>query len=101
MNLTINAIAAIDHDHGKIIIATGIRQKEERIYVSVSDNGRGIDPFISDKIFDPFFTTRQEEGGTGLGLSVTHNLVKVHDGEITFESEKGKGTTFTIKLPVS
>ena len=99
LNLTINAIQAIDHDVGKIKIATGVQKKDGRIFISVSDNGRSIDPTVSDKIFDPFFTDKQAEGGTGLGLSVTYNLVKAHEGEITYKSQKGKGTTFTVFFP--
>ena len=101
LNLTINAAQAIDHGHGKVKIKTGFKKRDEQIFISVSDNGRGIDPAISNKIFDPFFTDKQAEGGTGLGLSVTYNLVKAHDGEITFQSEKGIGTTFTVFFPTT
>ena len=67
----------------------------------MSDNGQGIDLAIADRIFDPFVTNRQAEGGTGLGLSITYNLVNAHNGEITFETAKGKGTTFKISLPLN
>ena len=100
LNLILNAIQAIDHNQGRIKITTGIKATEGKIYISVSDNGRGIDPSISDKIFDPFVTTQQAEGGTGLGLSVTYNLVKAQGGEITFQSQEGKGTVFTVVFPV-
>ncbi len=99
LNLTLNAIQAIDHDQGRIKIRTGIQETDAKIFISVSDNGRGIAPSISDKIFDPFVTTRQAQGGTGLGLSVTYNLVKAQDGEITFRSQEGKGTTFRVVFP--
>ncbi|RLB80478.1 MAG: hypothetical protein DRH17_11830 [Deltaproteobacteria bacterium] len=99
LNLIINAIEAINHDRGRVVVATGFQQKDKRIFISISDNGRGIDPSISDKLFDPFVTDRQTEGGTGLGLSITYKLVEAHDGEITFQSEKGKGTTFTVFFP--
>lgn len=99
LNLVVNAVQAIDHDHGKIKITTGFQNKDGRIIVSITDNGRGIDPDISDKLFDPFITDKQAEGGTGLGLSVTYSLVKAHDGEIFFQSHKGKGTTFAIYFP--
>ena len=99
LNLIVNAIEAIEHEEGKIQIITKYQNRKRRISVLISDNGRGIDPNISDSIFDPFVTTRQTEGGTGLGLSVAYNLVKAHDGEITFKSLKGKGTTFTISFP--
>jgi signal transduction histidine kinase len=100
VNLLINALQAIDHDQGKIKLTTGVTKKDARVFISVADNGRGIDPSISDKIFNPFVTTRQAEGGTGLGLSVTYSLVKAHDGEITFESKVGKGTVFTVSFPI-
>lgn len=99
LNLAINAIQAIDHEYGKIKITTGLQNKDGRIYISISDNGRGIDPAISDKIFDPFVTDKQSDGGTGLGLSVTYSLVQSHDGEITLKSKPGEGTTFTVFFP--
>jgi signal transduction histidine kinase len=101
LNLTINAVQAIGHEHGEIKIVTGLQKKDGRVFISISDNGRGIDPSIRDKLFDPFVTDKQTKGGTGLGLSITHSLVKAHDGEITFQSEQGKGTTFTISFPTA
>lgn len=78
---------------------TGFQKKDERIFLSISDNGHGIDPSISDKIFDPFVTNKQAENSTGLGLSITNNLVKDHKGEINFQSRNGKGTAFTVYFP--
>lgn len=101
LNLIINAFQAIDHDEGRVEIVSGIKRKDERVFLSVSDNGRGIDPSISNRIFDPFFTDRQAEGGTGLGLSITHSLVKDHEGKIVFQSQKGEGTTFTVSFPTT
>jgi PAS domain S-box-containing protein len=101
LNIIINAIQAIDHDQGKIKITTGFQNKNGRIYIAISDNGRGVAPSISDKIFDPFVTDKQAEGGTGLGLSVTYSLVKAHEGEISFKSREGKGTTFTVSFPTT
>ena len=99
LNLVINAVQAIDHDQGVVRIATGFQNKDRRIFVSITDNGCGVAPDISDKLFDPFVTDKQAEGGTGLGLSVTYSLVNAHDGEIVFQSHKGKGTTFTVFFP--
>jgi PAS domain S-box-containing protein len=99
LNLIINAVQAIDHDQGVVRIATGFQNKDRRIFVSITDNGCGVAPDISDKLFDPFVTDKQAEGGTGLGLSVTYSLVNAHDGEIIFQSHKGKGTTFTVFFP--
>jgi PAS domain S-box-containing protein len=101
MNLLLNASEAIDHDPGKIKVITGFKKIKGRLYVSVSDNGRGIDPSVAQRIFDPFVTTGQTSGGTGLRLSVSYSLVKAHGGDIHFLSEKGKGTTFTVTLPAT
>jgi len=98
LNIIINAIQAIDHNHGKIRVLTGLQNEGGCIFISISDNGKGIDPSISDRLFDPFVTNKQATGGTGLGLSVTYSLVKAHDGEVTFHSRKGK-TTFTVFFP--
>ena len=99
LNIIINAVQAINHDHGKIQISTGFQIKDGRLYIRIQDNGRGINPLISDKIFLPFVTDKQSEGGTGLGLSVTYSLVKAHEGEIIFQSEEGQGAAFTVYLP--
>jgi len=99
LNIIINAIQAIDHDQGMLKILTGFQINDGRIYIRISDNGKGISPMISDKIFLPFVTDKQAEGGTGLGLSVTYSLVKAHEGEISFQSRPGEGTTFSVYLP--
>jgi CheY-like chemotaxis protein len=101
LNLILNAMEAIDHDQGKIKAKTRFQQKRERVHISVADNGHGINPDISDNIFDPFVTDKQAEGGTGLGLSVTYNLVHALNGEITFKSQRGKGSTFNLFFPTS
>lgn len=99
LNLIINGYQAIDHEEGKVTIRTGLEKQAGRIYLSVSDNGRGIDPSMAKKLFNPFVTDRQSEGKVGLGLSVTYNLVKAHNGEITFDSRKDGGTIFTVRFP--
>jgi signal transduction histidine kinase len=99
LNITINAIHALNHDRGEIEITTGLRIKDGMVYIRITDNGRGISPAIADKIFLPFVTDKQSEGGTGLGLSVTYSLVKAHDGEIDFETSRDRGTSFNIYLP--
>ncbi len=95
MNLVINAKDAIE-EKGEIRIR--LRKENKYIILYVEDTGRGIEPEIMDKIFDPFFTTKKEKG-TGLGLTVVYDIVKKHEGDIDVISEKGKGTTFIIKLP--
>ena len=66
----------------------------------VKDTGHGIPPHLLDRIFDPFFTTKDKGEGTGMGLSVVHGIVKAHGGVITVQSELGKGSTFSVFLPV-
>jgi len=71
------------------------------VLISVSDNGQGIPQNIVDKIFQPFFTTKPTGQGTGLGLSLSYDIVKAHDGELKVETKEGEGTTFIISLPVN
>ncbi len=71
------------------------------VRVSVTDNGKGIEPDIADRIFDPFFTTKGFGHGSGLGLASVFGIVKNHDGIVDFETRLGKGTTFNIYLPLS
>lgn len=67
--------------------------------LQISDTGVGIPEDVLPQIFDPFFTTKPADEGTGLGLSVLHGIVKSHEGEVSVESEPGKGSTFTVRLP--
>lgn len=97
LNLLVNAAHAT-REGGEVLIIT--RGEGERVVVTVSDTGCGIAPEHLTRIFDPFFTTKPVGEGTGLGLSVTYSIVERHSGEITIESELGKGTTFTVTLPV-
>ena len=71
----------------------------DKVFISVKDNGPGIPPRILDKIFQPFFTTKPTGQGTGLGLSLSYDIVKAHGGEIKVESKEGEGTVFIIQLP--
>lgn len=100
MNLLVNAAQAID-EWGKIIIKTQMIEEKNRkfLQIIINDNGAGIPEKNLDKIFDPFFTTKQVGKGTGLGLNITHKVIKKHNGSITVNSKVGKGTTFIISLP--
>ncbi|BBO88788.1 PAS domain S-box protein [Desulfosarcina ovata] len=71
------------------------------VRISVTDTGKGIDPAISHRIFDPFFTTKEFGSGSGLGLASVFGIVKNHGGIVDFESHTGRGTTFSVYLPVS
>lgn len=91
-NLIKNAAESIDAK-GKIIIGLG-SPRNKRIYLTIRDNGTGIDPEKAKHIFDPFYTTKPD--GTGLGLSIIHRIIDTYDGMIDFESIPDKGTLFTI-----
>jgi len=99
MNLLINAHQAIDK-RGTIFIDTA-RPGDDRIEVTIRDTGSGIPGGNLEKIFDPFFTTKKSDQGTGLGLSVSYGIVKQHGGDIQVESTIGKGTVFTVVLPLN
>ncbi|HRH51133.1 MAG TPA: ATP-binding protein [Panacibacter sp.] len=81
-------------------VSVSTKKANGKIEVSVKDNGNGIPQKIVDKIFQPFFTTKPTGQGTGLGLSLSYDIVKAHSGEIKVESKEREGTTFTIHLPV-
>ena len=100
LNLFHNALQAMPTG-GKLIIQTSTCQQDGRKWVaaSITDTGDGISEKDRERIFEPFFTTRSEQGGTGLGLSVTYGIISDHGGEIDVESELGKGTNFTVRLP--
>ncbi len=98
MNLLCNAEDAIE-DKGNVWITT--REENELAAVEIRDDGPGIPPDVKSKIFDPFFSTKPIGEGTGLGLSIAYGIVEQHHGTISVESEAGKGTTFTLKLPLS
>ena len=97
MNLLVNASQAIE-DKGRICITT--RRDGEQVRISFQDSGCGIASENIDKVFEPGFTTKAVGHGTGLGLSISYKIVQAHRGNIAVESEVGKGTTFTITLPV-
>jgi len=74
-----------------------ITHEAKTVRIKVSDSGVGIPKEAAERIFEPFFTTKEK--GTGLGLSIVYSIIKKHDGEISVESEEGKGSTFIIDLP--
>ena len=96
--LLVNAIEAVDGD-GRIVVTT--QKKDEKLWVSIEDNGSGILEESLAQIFDPGFTTKGVGVGTGLGLSICHQIVQDHNGTIEVESEVGQGTTITTILPYS
>ena len=114
LNLVNNAFYAV-HEKAKsgplgykpeVVISS--KQTEKGVELSVKDNGNGIPEHIKEKIFQPFFTTKPTGSGTGLGLSLSYDIVKAHGGELRVESKEGQGLTggevgtiFTIQLPLS
>jgi signal transduction histidine kinase len=103
LNLVVNAAHAIGdgvaagRPRGRIVVST--RYADGHTVVQIRDTGIGIPPEIHDRIFDPFFTTKEIGRGTGQGLAIAHAVVRKHGGAISFASEVGVGTTFTIRLP--
>jgi len=97
LNILINAIEAIEHDHGILTVIT--RKENEKCVVTISDNGKGIKKEDLDQLFVPFFTNKQN--GTGLGLTNMQNIILNHKGSISVQSELEKGTAFTISLNLS
>lgn len=100
LNLINNAAQAIESGTGEITLTTRM-EGADRVAVEIADNGKGIPPEIMSKIFDPFFTTKAVGKGTGLGLSISYKIIEQHGGSINVDSIVGKGTRFTIVLPLT
>jgi PAS domain S-box-containing protein len=102
LNLLVNAAHATPtgsrDDHQ---IDVRIEQRGEQVCVSISDTGSGIAEEVKPRIFDPFFSTKAAQNGMGLGLYITQSIVHDHEGELTFESTPGVGTTFRVHLPTT
>ena len=107
LNLINNAFYAVSErqkregEGYKPMITIQTRKADNRVCITVSDNGNGIPQNILDKIFQPFFTTKPTGSGTGLGLSLSYDIVKAHGGEIKVETKEGEGSEFIIQLPVA
>ena len=99
LNLIINAADAMN-GAGTLKITTTLNPSTHCIDIDIKDTGHGISPENMEKIFDPFFTTKETGHGVGLGLAISYGIVKEHHGALTVESELGKGTTFTVSLPL-
>ena len=100
VNLIVNAAEAMN-GNGKLTLSTRFNSLEHFIELEFADTGYGISRENLEKIFDPFFTTKDTGHGVGLGLAISYGIVKEHKGTISVESEPGKGTTFTVRLPVT
>ena len=97
-NLVKNAIQSIPENQSKKSVIVAIKKVETNVLISVKDNGIGIELENSDRIFEPKFTTKSS--GMGLGLGIIKNIIENYKGTITFESQFGQGTTFTVSLPL-
>lgn len=96
LNIIKNAFEAMPSG-GKLAISTRVEGKE--VVVHITDEGQGIDPWDMDKVFDPFYTTKDQ--GTGLGLTIARQIIQEHGGKVSCFSQPGRGTTFTINLPIN
>ena len=101
INLITNACQALSNKEKGVRITTRFAKDQERILVEVADEGEGIPEEILDKITDPFFSTKYEAGGTGLGLSVSLDILKKYGGNLEFSSTPGVGTTATLVMPAT
>jgi signal transduction histidine kinase len=98
LNLVLNAVQALG-ESGTIRISTG--QQGKFVFACFEDDGCGMEPEIRERIFDPFFTTKPVGEGTGLGLGITYGIIRNHGGDISVESEPGRGSRFLVQLPVA
>jgi signal transduction histidine kinase len=103
LNLVVNAAQAIEPSLagdglGRISIATAAADSDA--FITITDTGGGIPPEIQDRVFEPFFTTKDVGKGSGQGLAIARSIVERHGGRLSFRSEPGAGTTFTIRLPL-
>jgi len=105
LNLINNAFYAVNEKKQQLdgsyepTVSVSTRKLNDKVEVRVTDNGKGIPPKVMGKIFQPFFTTKPTGVGTGLGLSLSYDIVKSHGGEIKVESTEGEGSEFIIQLP--
>ena len=106
LNLLTNAFYVVDEkkksgiENYEPTVSISTKKIDDKLLISVKDNGNGIPQKVFDKIFQPFFTTKPPGQGTGLGLSLSYDIIKAHGGEIKVETKEGEGTEFIIQLPV-
>jgi len=100
LNIVLNAEHAME-EGGTLTVSTALASAKDKVLIKFTDTGKGIPKESLPHIFEPFFTTKEEGEGTGLGLSMSYGIITSHSGTIDVESTVGKGTTFTIELPVA
>ena len=105
LNLITNAFYVVDEkkksgiENYEPTVIVSTKKLENKVEIKVADNGNGMPKKVLDKIFQPFFTTKPTGQGTGLGLSLSYDIVKAHDGELKVETKEGEGTIFSVILP--
>jgi two-component system NtrC family sensor kinase len=105
LNLMNNAFYAVDEKkklhlaNYEPTVSVNTKKIGDKVEIKVADNGNGIPQKVLDKIFQPFFTTKPTGAGTGLGLSLSYDIIKAHDGEIKVDTKEGEGTKLTVELP--
>jgi signal transduction histidine kinase len=105
LNLITNTFYAVDEKKKSGVgnyeptVTVSTKKSGNKVLIGVADNGNGIPQKILDKIFQPFFTTKPTGQGTGLGLSLSYDIVKAHGGEIKVETKEGEGSEFMISIP--
>ena len=105
VNLAQNGIDAVEETgrtdgSGRVTIGACLSAAGDMVHLSVHDNGCGMPPDVVKEIFTPFYTTKQLGKGTGMGLSIVYGVVKMHAGDITVDSDPGKGTRFLVRIPI-
>ncbi len=101
INLLINACQALENPTQKLSISTAYDLESKQVQLFVIDEGCGMTPDILEHILEPFVTTKREQGGTGLGLSVSAKIVNEHCGQLKYTSSPGAGTTAILSLPAT
>ncbi len=107
LNLFTNAFYAVNErkkqkqEGYEPTVSVSTKKLNDKVEISVKDNGNGIPQKVLNKIFQPFFTTKPTGQGTGLGLSLSYDIIKVHGGEIKVETKEGEGAEFIIQLPIT
>jgi signal transduction histidine kinase len=100
INLLVNALQALPDRSRGVRIEACFDPEARQVVLTVADEGIGMAADVCERIAEPFFTTRIDEGGTGLGLSISTSIIRDHKGSIIFQSEPGKGTVVTVRLPI-
>jgi signal transduction histidine kinase len=105
LNLITNAFYAVNEkkkhesENYEPTVFVSTRKLKDAVEISIKDNGNGIPEKVKEKIFQPFFTTKPTGQGTGLGLSLSYDIVKAHGGELKVKTKEAEGSDFIIQLP--